>query len=70
MKKAEEKKLNIVISALEAAGYNPYAQLTGYLTTGDAAYITRQGGARTMVRELDRGVIGKYLADNSRMGLR
>ena len=54
MKKGQQaQKLNVVIHAIEAAGYNPYAQLTGYMATGNAAYITRQGGARTIVRDLD-----------------
>lgn len=63
MKNAQEKmKLTIAVNAMEAAGYNPYAQLIGYMTTGNAAYITRRGGARQIVRELDRNVIGRYLA--------
>ena len=59
-------KLNIVIKAIEAAGYSPYAQLTGYRATGDAVYITRYGGARTMVRDLNRETIVQYLSDNRR----
>ena len=65
----ETRKLTIVVHAIEAAGYTPYAQLTGYMTTGNAAYITRQGGAREIVRGLDRAVIGSYLADNGQMCL-
>ena len=67
MKKVQEQqKLTIVINAMEAAGYNPRAQLTGYMITGDTAYITRQGGARKMIGELDRNVIGSYLAAGGR----
>lgn len=65
----ETLKLTIAINAMEAAGYNPYAQLTGYMTTGNAAYITRQGGARQIVRELDRNLIGRYLADRGQLSL-
>ena len=65
----EQQKLTIVINAMEAAGYNPYAQLTGYMITGNAAYITRQGGARELICELDRNVIGSYLADRGQMYL-
>ena len=57
----EQKKLNVVVNALEKAGYNPYAQLKGYVTTGDASYITRQGGARALVRDMDERVICGYL---------
>ena len=57
----EQKKLTVVINALEQADYNPYAQLKGYVSTGDASFITRQGGARAIVREMDRNVICRYL---------
>lgn len=57
----EQKKLTVVINALEKAGYNPYAQLKGYVSTGDATYITRQDGARAIVREMDERVICSYL---------
>lgn len=57
----EQKKLTVVINAMEKAGYNPYAQLKGYVETGDASYITRQDGARAIVREMDESVICRYL---------
>lgn len=57
----EQKKLTVVINAMEKAGYNPYAQLKGYVETGDASYITRRGGARAIVREMDESVICRYL---------
>ena len=60
-KTLERQKLIFVVNALRAAGYDPYAQLMGYVSTGNAAYITRQGGARTMVRGLDARVILEYL---------
>ena len=59
----QKEKLNIVIHAIEAAGYNAYAQLTGYASTGNSAYITRQGGARALVREVSGTTIKRYLAD-------
>lgn len=61
-----KKKLTIAINAMEAAGYDPYAQLTGYMVTGNTAYITRQGGARKIVCELGRSVIEHCLADKGR----
>ena len=65
----ERQKMESVVVSIRAAGYNPYAQLTGYMTTGNAAYITRQGGARAMVRDLDRAVIGDFLTNHRRMCL-
>ena len=65
----EKQKMESVVVSIRAAGYNPYAQLTGYMTTGNAAYITRQGGARALVRDLDRAVIGDFLTNHRRMCL-
>ena len=42
-----------IVTALKTAGYDPYAQLTGYVETGQENYITRQGDAREMVLRLD-----------------
>lgn len=64
MKTQELHILNIVINSIEAAGYNPYAQLTGYMATGNAAYITRKFGARKLVQSLSPAVIRGYLASH------
>lgn len=66
MKSQEHQILNIVINSIEAAGYNPYAQLTGYMATGNAAYITRQFGARKLVQSLSPAVIRSYLASHAK----
>ncbi len=41
-----DEAINIVIDALRKAGYDPYDQLYGYVSTGELSYITRQGNAR------------------------
>ena len=50
-----------IVTALKTAGYDPYAQLTGYVETGQEYYITRQGGAREMVLRLDVEQIKDFL---------
>ena len=42
-----------VVSALQAAGYEPYDQLYGYAMHGNDQYITRFGGAREIVTKMD-----------------
>ena len=42
-----------VVSALKAAGFEPYDQLYGYVMLGNDQYITRFGGAREMVTKMD-----------------
>ncbi|MCD5406562.1 MAG: IreB family regulatory phosphoprotein [Desulfotomaculum sp.] len=43
-----------VYIALEKKGYNPINQLVGYLLSGDPAYITSYGNARSLIRRLER----------------
>ena len=41
--------------------YNPYEQLWGYVATGNESYITRQGNAREIIKEIDIELIKNYL---------
>jgi len=43
-----------VYAALIEKGYNPINQLVGYLLSGDPAYITSHGNARSLIRRLER----------------
>ncbi|HPZ44415.1 MAG TPA: IreB family regulatory phosphoprotein [Bacillota bacterium] len=46
--------LHQVYKALKEKGYNPINQLVGYLLSGDPAYITSHGNARSLIRRLER----------------
>ena len=50
-----------VYLAIEEAGYEPYDQLIGYVTTGNDQYITRHHNARKIVTEMDPEMIKQYL---------
>ena len=50
-----------IVSAMKTAGYDPYMQLKGYVETGEITYITRQGGARDKVSQLDVEMIKDFL---------
>ncbi|ACV63081.1 protein of unknown function DUF965 [Desulfofarcimen acetoxidans DSM 771] len=55
-----------VYAALKEKGYNPINQLVGYLLSGDPAYITSHGNARSIIRQLERDelleeLVEKYL---------
>ena len=58
------EKLKEIITLLEEKGYDPIAQLTGYIEIGSDDYITRYGGAREKIKEIDKSVILKYLQKN------
>ena len=56
------QQIEYIISVLREAGYDPYEQLYAYLHTGNDAYITRKGDARSLVGEVDREQILDYIA--------
>ena len=61
----QREQLNLVYRALQEKGYNPLAQLTGYLLSEDPTYITNHKGARSRIAKLDRDrlladVVSKY----------
>jgi len=64
-KMTQRQKLLIAIAHMMAAGYDPKEQLTGYIKTGNVAYITRKGGARQMIKEINPIVIKRYLTEEA-----
>ena len=58
-----EKQIALVIAALSDAGYDPYAQLTGFIQTGDETFITRRNNARAVVSSLDREMVARYVKE-------
>ncbi len=46
--------LRRVFTALKEKGYNPINQMVGFLLSGDPAYITSHGNARSLIRKLER----------------
>ena len=49
--------LEHVYRALQAKGYDPIAQLTGFILTGDPTYITSHDSARSLICRLERDEI-------------
>ena len=56
-----EEQIALVVSALSDAGYDPYAQLVGYLQTGDDTFITRSRNARTIIKTLNKEQLTLYI---------
>ena len=42
-----------IVAALRERGYDPYAQLTGYVSENKPTYITSHRGARQLIATLD-----------------
>lgn len=49
--------LQHVYGALQTKGYDPIAQLTGFILTGDPTYITSHDSARSLICRLERDEI-------------
>lgn len=49
--------LQAVAAALQEKGYNPIFHITGYLLSGDPAYITSHNNARNLIRRIERDEI-------------
>ena len=62
MKDKFEETIDYVVTVLKDAGYNPYEQLYGYVSTGNEAYITRKGNARDMILKLDKIQLMQYVS--------
>lgn len=50
-----------IVSSIEEAGFDPYAQLYGYLTKGKDEYITRTGNARELIKTLNWQQVWDYV---------
>lgn len=52
-----------IISALKEKGYDPYAQLTGYITENEPTYITSHKGARQLIVTLDMERVKRFVKE-------
>lgn len=50
-----------IISSIKEAGFEPYDQLFGYISTGKEEYITRKGNAREKIKRLKWMNVKEYL---------
>ena len=52
-----------IVSALMERGYDPYAQLTGYVTENEPTYITSHKGARQLIVTLDMERVKRFVKE-------
>lgn len=55
-----------VVAALKERGYDPYAQLYGYITENEPTYITSHNGARALIQTLDFDMVKQYVQEMKR----
>ncbi len=68
-KETVKEVLKSTKSALEERGYSAVNQLTGYLISGDPAYISSHKNARTIIQQVERyeiieELVKAYLKEN------
>jgi len=61
MKHRFRDTMEYIVSVLRDAGYEPYEQSYAYASTGNDAFITRKGDARTLISTVDRLQLMKYI---------
>ena len=52
-----------IVAALKERGYDPYAQLTGYVTETEPTYITSHKGARQLIVTLDMERVKRFVKE-------
>ena len=52
-----------IVASIKAAGYDPYEQLLGYVSTGKEEYITRTGNAREHIKTLNWQKLWDYVKE-------
>ena len=57
------KSMEIIVEALKERGYDPYAQLYGYLKENNPMYITQHRNSRELIQTFDKKLIERYIKD-------
>mgnify|MGYP000619847021 FL=1 len=52
-----------IVAALRERGYDPYAQLTGYVSENEPTYITSHKGARQLIVTLDMDRVKRFVKE-------
>ena len=52
-----------IVSVLIERGYDPYAQLTGYVSENEPTYITSHKGARQLIVTLDMDRVKRFVKE-------
>ena len=55
--------METIVAALKERGYDPYAQLTGYVTENEPTYITSHKGARQLIVTLDMDRVKRFVKE-------
>ena len=52
-----------IADSIRETGNDPHDQLLGYISTGDATYITRRNNARALIQTVDKKDVKQFVRD-------
>ena len=55
--------MELIVTALKEKGYDPYEQLTGYVTENEPCYITKHKNARQLIIKLDIERVKRFVKE-------
>ena len=58
-----ETTMEFIVAALKERGYDPYAQLYGYIKENEPTYITSHNNARRLIQTLDIERVRRYVME-------
>lgn len=61
-----EATMELIVAALKERGYDPYAQLYGYIKENEPTYITSHNNARSLIKTLDIERVRRYVMEMKR----
>lgn len=61
-----EATMEFIVAALKERGYDPYAQLYGYIKENEPTYITSHNNARSLIKTLDIERVRRYVMEMKR----
>lgn len=61
-----EATMELIVAALKERGYDPYAQLCGYIKENEPTYITSHNNARSLIKALDIERVRRYVMEMKR----
>ena len=60
-----QQVLEYIVKCIKETGNDPQAQIRGYVYSGNERYITRNGDARNLIKEVKISVLEQYLTESS-----
>ena len=57
-----------IADTIRQTGNDPHDQLYGYVSTGDATYITRRNNARELIQSVDLTAVSQFIKELEKAG--